>query len=116
MSEFKKNHSFEMRTKESLRILKKYPDKIPIIVELGEDVKDIPDLDKKKYLCPSDLTMGQFVYVIRKRIKLPAEQAIYIFVRKILPPTSITISQLYKEHKDDDGFLYCKLYSEKTFG
>ena len=34
------------------------------------DRTDIPLIDKKKYLVPSDLTVGQFVYVIRKRIKV----------------------------------------------
>lgn len=32
---------------------------------------DIPEIDKRKYLVPADLTVGQFVYVIRKRIMLP---------------------------------------------
>ncbi len=36
---------------------------------------------------PSDLTVGQFVYVIRKRIKLSPEKAIFVFVRNVLPPT-----------------------------
>lgn len=36
---------------------------------------------------PSDLTVGQFVYVIRKRIKLSPEKAIFIFVKNVLPPT-----------------------------
>lgn len=40
-----------------------------------------------RYLVPSDLTVGQFVYVIRKRIKLSPEKAIFIFVRNVLPPT-----------------------------
>lgn len=31
--------------------------------------------------------MGQFVYVIRKRIKLSPEKAIFIFVKNVLPPT-----------------------------
>lgn len=41
----------------------------------------------RRYLVPSDLTVGQFVYVIRKRIKLSPEKAIFIFVRNVLPPT-----------------------------
>jgi GABA(A) receptor-associated protein len=45
-------------------------------------------IDKKKYLVPADLTVGQFVYVIRKRIKLSPEKAIFIFVNEILPPTA----------------------------
>lgn len=36
---------------------------------------------------PADLTVGQFVYVVRKRIKLGPEKAIFIFVKNILPPT-----------------------------
>ncbi|MCO5577661.1 hypothetical protein L7F22_031492 [Adiantum nelumboides] len=50
------------------------------------DRTDIPTIDKKKYLVPSDLTVGQFVYVIRKRIKLAPEKAIFIFVDEVLPP------------------------------
>lgn len=40
-----------------------------------------------RYLVPADLTIGQFVYVVRKRIKLSAEKAIFIFVKNVLPPT-----------------------------
>ena len=40
-----------------------------------------------RYLVPADLTVGQFVYVVRKRIKLSAEKAIFIFVKDVLPPT-----------------------------
>ena len=46
-----------------------------------------------------DLTVGQFVYVIRKRIKLPAEKAIFIFVDEVLPPTAQLMSAIYDEHK-----------------
>ena len=67
---------------------------------------DIPTIDKKKYLVPSDLTVGQFCYVIRKRIKLAPEKAIFIFVNEVLPPTAALMSSIYEEHKDDDGFLY----------
>ena len=83
-----------------------------VIVERAER-SDVPDIDKKKcasrrqplgrvllsdaacshpcfarrYLVPSDLTVGQFVYVIRKRIKLSPEKAIFIFTNNVLPPT-----------------------------
>ena len=40
-----------------------------------------------RYLVPADLTVGQFVYVVRKRIKLTPEKAIFIFIKNILPPT-----------------------------
>ena len=41
---------------------------------------DIAEIDKKKYLVPMDLTVGQFVYVIRKRIKLSPEKVGFVYV------------------------------------
>ena len=38
---------------------------------------------------PADLTVGQFVYVIRKRIKVSPEKAIFMFVKNVLPPTGV---------------------------
>lgn len=112
---FKKEHSFDKRKSEAQRILDKYPDRIPVICEKAEK-SDIPDIDKKKYLVPSDLSVGQFVYVIRKRIKLNPEKAIFIFVNNALPPTSALMSQIYQEQKDEDGFLYVNYSGENTFG
>lgn len=82
-----------------------FQDRIPVIVEKA-DKSDIPDIDKKKYLVPTDLTVGQFVHVIRKRIKLTPEKAIFIFVNNVLPPTAALMSTIYEEQKDEDGFLY----------
>lgn len=120
-STFKDEHSLEKRRQESERIREKYPDRIPCIVEKAEK-SDIQQIDKKKFLyeshasVPCDLTMGQFVYVIRKRIKLSPEKAIFIFVSDVIPPSSALLSQVYAEHKDEDGFLYILYSSENTFG
>ena len=105
----------EKRKQEAGRIRDKYPDRIPVIVEKAEK-SDIPDIDKKKYLVPADLTVGQFVYVIRKRIKLSPEKAIFVFVNNVLPPTAALMSSIYEEHKEDDGFLYIAYSGENTFG
>lgn len=114
-SRFKDEHPLEKRQAEAARIRDKYPDRIPVIVEKAEK-SDIPDIDKKKYLVPSDLTVGQFVYVIRKRIKLSPEKAIFIFVKNVLPPTAALMSSVYEDHKDEDGFLYITYSGENTFG
>ncbi|KAJ2450809.1 ubiquitin-like protein atg8 [Coemansia sp. RSA 2336] len=114
-SKFKDEHPFEKRKAEAERIRSKYPDRIPVICEKVEK-SDIQVIDKKKYLVPSDLTVGQFVYVIRKRIKLNPEKAIFIFVNEILPPTAALMSAVYEEHKDEDGFLYISYSGENTFG
>ncbi|MQM21170.1 hypothetical protein Taro_054206, partial [Colocasia esculenta] len=76
-----------------------------------------------RYLVPTDLIVGQFVYVVRKRIKLSPEKAIFIFVKNILPPTcqlyiipTALMSAIYEENKDEDGFLYMTYSGENTFG
>lgn len=86
-----------------------------VIVEKA-DKSDVPSIDKKKYLVPNDLTVGQFTYVIRKRIKVNPEKALFIFVRNILPPNAALISDVYGDHKDEDGFLYMTYSGENTFG
>mmetsp|Transcript_137 Transcript_137/g.232 ORF Transcript_137/g.232 Transcript_137/m.232 type:complete len:117 (-) Transcript_137:307-657(-) len=115
MSDYKTENKFEKRKNEADKIRAKYPDRIPVICEKAKK-SDIVDIDKKKYLVPADLTVGQFVYVIRKRIKLTPEKAIFIFVKNTIPPTGAVMSQIYKEHKDEDGFLYVTYSGESTFG
>ncbi|CAD6217919.1 unnamed protein product [Miscanthus lutarioriparius] len=105
----------EKRQAESARIRDKYPDRIPVIVEKAGKT-DVPEIDKKKYLVPADLTVGQFVYVVRKRIKLSPEKAIFVFVKNTLPPTASLMSAIYEENKDEDGFLYMTYSGENTFG
>ncbi|KAL8104024.1 hypothetical protein AgCh_028302 [Apium graveolens] len=125
----------EKRHAEATRIREKYSDRIPVVIERAGK-SDIPDIDKKKswvrswltprivenrysfcrYLVPGDLTVGQFVYVIRKRIKLGAEKAIFIFVKNLLPPNAAMMSKIYEENKDEDGFLYMTYSGESTFG
>lgn len=114
-NDFKSKFPFEKRKSEADRIMKKYPDRIPVIVE-KRGSSDIATIDKNKYLVPKDITVGQFVYVIRKRIKLTPEQAIFIFVNNTLPATSQQISEVYQEHKDSDGFVYLEYSGESTFG
>lgn len=96
---------------------------LQVIVERAESSKSIPDIDKKKwvtwsrwhatessqqprahqqrcmhacrrYLVPADLTVGQFVYVIRKRIKLSPEKAIFIFIDNKLPPSGACVASV----------------------
>ena len=116
MSNFKESNAFDKRLVESIKIKQKYPNRIPIICEKTKKTT-IADIDKNKFLVPNDLTMGQFLYVIRKRIKLSAEEAIFVYINNsILPPTSALVSTIYEEYKDDDGFLYLTYSGENTFG
>ena len=114
--DFKSIHSFETRFQEASRIRQKFPGRIPVIVERLEKSKTIPLIDKQKFLVPPDLTLGQFVFVIRTRIKLSPEQALFVFVNNSLPTTGTIMRELYKSHQSDDGFLYLKYCGENVFG
>ena len=93
----------------------KYPDRIPVIVNKSKNT-DIDDIDKNKYLVPKNYTVGQFVYMIRKRIKLKPEKAIFVFINNVLPPTSASMDEMYNVYQSNDGFLYVTYSGENTFG
>lgn len=116
VSEFHKKYSPEERKKECDRICAKYPDRYPVIVQKTEGNSSLPELKSKKFLVPKSVTVGQFVYCIRKRIKLTPEQALFIFINNTLPPTGSLMSEVYQAHKDQDGFLYAYISGESTFG
>ena len=115
MKTFKQKFSFDKRHKEAKRITQKYPERIPVVVEKAKH-SNVPDIDKHKYLVPCDLTIGQFVYVLRKRLILAPDQALFLFVNNTIPPTSELLSSVYKYNRDKDLFLYITYSGENCFG
>ena len=111
---FKEKVPFEKRQEQSQNIMEKYPTRVPVICE--RLTRKIQQLDRIKYLCPDDLSMGNFMYVIRKRMKLDSSKAIYLFINDKIVPVSQTLGVVYDKHQDKDGFLYIKYDSETTFG
>lgn len=117
MTDFKIIYDFNHRLAESNRILLKYPDRIPIVCQKNKRANALcPTIDKQKYLVPGDLSIGQFIYIIRKRLKLSSEKALFIFINGTIPNVGKLISTIYEEHKDKDGFLYIYYNLENTFG
>lgn len=107
--------TFEERKEESSKIMLKYPDRIPVICRKTPQSK-LAILDKYKYLVPMDLTATQFLYIIRRRLRLGSEQALFLFINNNIASATNTISELYDEHKDKDGFLYVSYTEENVFG
>lgn len=101
---------------EALRVRSRYPDRVPVLVIKSENCNEIGEIDKKKYLVPKDLTLGQFIYIIRKRLTLKAEKALFVFVNNTMFPTSTYLSELYENNKDENGFLIVTYSGENTFG
>ena len=112
---FKEENTFDQRLADSKRIKLKYPERIPVIVEKNPNTH-IADIDKHKFLVPADITVAQFLWIIRKRIDLSAEKALFLFIGKSMPQSSATMGQLYEDFKDDDGFLYAGYSGENSFG
>ena len=106
--------SLEERLSESQKVLSKYPERIPVIVEpLTNDIKDI---DKKKFIVSKDMTFGQLIYIIRKRIDISSNVALFFTVNGSLCTSSSDISSIYETNKNEDNFLYVKYTTENTFG
>lgn len=96
-------------------ILEKYPDRVPVYVNKKEN-SDIDDISKHKYLVPNDMTMGQFIYILRKRIKMDSKKALFVFVNNMIVCNSDLMGAVYNKNKDEDGFLYMIYSGENTFG
>lgn len=116
--QFIDNFSFFDRCNEASRITKKYTDRIPIICEKNQRDNGTPNIDKNKYLVPHDITVGQFMYVIRKRLHLHAGDAIFFFVgdKHTIVPINMSMDQVYNLFKNKDGFLYIIYSKENVFG
>lgn len=112
---FKEKLSYHERYKESKLILQKHNNKIPVICEKPKK-HNIPMISKTKFLVSRDLTIGQFIYIIRKFIDINQDAAIFLFVKDTIPPNSACISDIYNLYKDIDGFLYITYSIESTFG
>src|SRR5579872_6171686 len=113
--DYKRSTSIDKRKEESARTIDKYPDMIPIIFERQKN-STIPYLDKCKIMISDKCNVSSFIFAMRQRVKLKPEEAFYIYVNNTIPNMSMLMSQLYKENKDDDGFLYIVYASEATFG
>jgi len=114
--DFHERYTFEQRATEAARIHHKFPGRVPCIVQKAKNSKTVPTIDKEKFLVPADLTLGQFVFVIRKRIELGSEKALFVFVGNSLPTTGTLMRELYLKHADPDGFLYLMYCGESAFG
>ena len=102
---------------ERLHIKTNHPNSVPVFVLRGTNIQDdIPHLKKQKFLVPRDLTVGQFVYLIRRQLSLTPEKSIFVFVGNTLPPSSALIRDLYAQYVDDDGALRMTYSSESVFG
>lgn len=111
---YKTQKTFKERKDECDKLLRRFPDRVPVIVEQKQSFPG--KLDKNKYLVPHEINVGQMLHLIRRRSKCRAETGIFLFVNNTLPATSSLIYDLARENKEDDGFLYMSVCGEDTYG
>jgi len=106
----------EKRLAECVKMRSKYPDKVPVIVDRGDNKS--PTIDKHKYLVPSNHTLLDFQALLRTKIKIAPNEALFCFIGQegIMGQTSKTFGEIYDQHKSEDNYLYISYVLENTFG
>jgi GABA(A) receptor-associated protein len=113
-------YSVERRKKMCVDVLKKHPDRIPVIVDKDPNNGTLPLLTHNKYLTPQTLKFGEFAYVIRKYLKLNQHSSLILCVVNErgthFPCMTALMSNVHNEYKDETGFLTIVYMEENTFG
>ena len=99
----------------SARILEKYSPRVPILIwSIDQKI----NIKKRKFIVPKDITLGQFLFVVRKQvINVNSADGLFIFVsdQNVMLPCGELIGNIYENYKSN-GFLKLTLTKENTFG
>ena len=108
---------------QALDMRRKFPDRLPVFLAKAKSCTrlDVPEVDKNKYLAPKTLTVAELMAVVRKRIVVAPEVALFFMVKVgkqgVLLPSSMTIGEAYEQFVNDGtNFLELEYMGENTFG
>ena len=114
-----------------------------MIVERYKKERELPILDKVKFLVPQEFTVSNFCVVVRSKLVIRPSQSLHFIVgnkagmfthkpihstyalkpmQKLAQPTfsvpsmDMAVAELYNHYKDEDGFLYITYASTEMFG
>ena len=116
MFRYQAEKTFEERLQETRKVTQKWPGRVPIIIEPVKETQRAK-LNKPKILCVGGCTVQHFLGVIRKKMKLPKDSALFLFLNgtELITGDSI-IGELYQSKKADDGYLYFKASEQEVMG
>ena len=115
--EFKQKNTLEKRKEQFDKIKKEYPEKIPIIIERANNCS-INKIIKTKYILSKSLTMAEFIKIIRTKLEIEPERALFFLANgKHTVSSNDSLGQIYDVQKDkEDGFLYMTYSEEMVYG
>lgn len=129
IQEFKKD-DWTKRLSKAQYLRQNHPDRILVIVD-RVDTKT-PKLKENRFLVPKEMTrtekgeklteptsVGHLLHILRRYVpSLSPDKALFLSIcgKNILPPIQSSLSQIYAEHQERDGFLYMTVMMESTFG
>ena len=101
-------------SKEVELIKDKYPNYVPILVRTRGDLK----ISKVKFLVGGEITVGQFMFILRKKMNsLRSTEGLFLFINNTLPVSSRNLLSIYNEQKDKElNMLIITVCKENTFG
>jgi hypothetical protein len=103
--------SLQERHRLSRKIKEKYPECVPILIDIPSRVAY-----RKKYIVGRESPLSRLILSIRDENNLAVEEGIYLMSNNTLLMPSRFIEQIYKSHANEDGFLYITVMVENTFG
>ena len=110
-----KDKPVEQRLNECNQVLAKYPDRLCIYIEKRDRCKTLPDLSKNKYLVPNTITAAQFMFIVRSKLEIPKDCAIFFYINNTIFSGNAEMST-FNKYKAPDGYLYITYTGESCFG
>jgi GABA(A) receptor-associated protein len=116
---FKNKVPLQQRIDESNRILSKYPDRVPIIIDCDKELDKL--VKKRKFLAPRDISISHLAHIVRGRIQIESSSAMFMFCDNKLVSGQAIIGNIYDEYlknrrTEGDKFLYITVAKETVFG
>jgi GABA(A) receptor-associated protein len=124
---YKQKVPLNKRIEESNKILAKYPNYIPVIVDLDDRFGTI---NKSKFLVPKEVSASHLLIAVRAQMKsIKKEEAMFMFSNEMLVCPTAIMSTLYDDYlknlqydktkssdEKNDKFYYVTIHGENTFG
>ena len=117
IEKYKSTNTLHKRLILSSKLVEESPDSIPVIVARGNSTS-VPEISQHKFMVDQHVSYIKFTTNVRTRIDpLNSRQSIIFFVADgSIPTSNISMGEVYRRHRDRDGFLYITYAGENTFG